>query len=321
MANEANYKLDIRNGVLLSCNVIDTKNGKVVTVPDGVTAIGERAFWHCIEIHGIVLPDSVRRIGAEAFGLCCGLRWIKLPPVVDEDFAPSSVFYGCDRLEEVVYPEGLKGAGSFGGYDGYPFNLKRMVLPRSLTSFCYRAEVGLSSFAVIVYKGTRKKWEGIVSKYSKHTCPVICTELDGTEEKTPLERFIIEDGVLEGFKKKYSRRDRKDGEDSTVWIPDGVKTVADFGPTNLGIYRIILSEGVSCVKKNAFRRLDNLEELFLPSTLTEIEEDPTWLCPRLRQVTYNGTKEMWRKLDEVTSPFSHSVKIICTDGEYERTAK
>lgn len=319
MAN-ANYRLDIRKGVLLSCDVIDTKNGKVVTVPDGVTAIGERAFWYCIEIHGIVLPDSVKRIGKEAFGLCRGLRWIKLPPAVDEDFA-SDVFCGCDFLEEVEYPEGVKGAGSFGGYDGYPFNLKRIILPRSLTYFSYREEVGLSNFAVIVYKGTRKQWAGIVSKYSKHSCPVICTELDGTEEKTPLERFIIEDGVLEGFKKKYSRRDRKDGEDSTVWIPDGIKTVAGFGPMNLGIYRIILSEGVSCVKKNAFSHLDNLEELFLPGTLTEIEEDPTWLCPRLRQVTYNGTKEMWRKLDEATSPFPSSVKIICTDGEYERTAK
>ncbi|MBP3321407.1 MAG: leucine-rich repeat protein, partial [Clostridia bacterium] len=54
-------------------------NGELLTdlvVPDGVTSIGERAFYNCINLTGIVIPDSVMSIGAEAFKNCPSLAHV-----------------------------------------------------------------------------------------------------------------------------------------------------------------------------------------------------------------------------------------------------
>ena len=39
-----------------------------VTIPDGVTFIGEKAFWRREGLTGVIIPDSVKSIGEDAFG-------------------------------------------------------------------------------------------------------------------------------------------------------------------------------------------------------------------------------------------------------------
>ena len=39
-----------------------------MVVPEGITAIGEKAFWECEKLQSITLPQSLKEIGADAFG-------------------------------------------------------------------------------------------------------------------------------------------------------------------------------------------------------------------------------------------------------------
>ena len=55
-----------------------------MTVPDGVTEIGMRAFKNCAAITEIVLPESLEVIGFDAFFGCTGLRQMFLPKGVRE---------------------------------------------------------------------------------------------------------------------------------------------------------------------------------------------------------------------------------------------
>lgn len=48
-------------------------NDKNVTIPDGVTRIGDGAFSRCA-VESITIPDSVTSIGKWAFEGCTGLR-------------------------------------------------------------------------------------------------------------------------------------------------------------------------------------------------------------------------------------------------------
>ena len=85
-----------------------------IRLPEGLKVIGTSAFALCERLTDINLPDSVTTIGAYAFswtGLTTvrtPLNWAKVIPYVDKDEAKAgSPFEGCERLKNVIVPEGV----------------------------------------------------------------------------------------------------------------------------------------------------------------------------------------------------------------------
>ncbi|MBO5669877.1 MAG: leucine-rich repeat domain-containing protein [Candidatus Methanomethylophilaceae archaeon] len=52
-----------------------------ISIPEGVTSIGENAFSRCSELESIRIPKSVASIGRSTFNSCRNLRTI----IIDED--------------------------------------------------------------------------------------------------------------------------------------------------------------------------------------------------------------------------------------------
>ena len=59
------------------CNNLAT-----ITIPQSVTAIGDKAFSGCSSLTSITIPPSVTTIGEEAFSDCSRLTSIIIPPSV-----------------------------------------------------------------------------------------------------------------------------------------------------------------------------------------------------------------------------------------------
>ena len=60
-------------------------NGEKVvnlTIPDGVTSIGNYAFIGCSDLTSVTIPDSVTSIGGFAFRDCIGLTSVTIPASV-----------------------------------------------------------------------------------------------------------------------------------------------------------------------------------------------------------------------------------------------
>ena len=55
-----------------------------VSVPEGVTEIGDGVFSNFRNLQGIILPDSIERIGSKAFQNCESLSSLTLPTVLRE---------------------------------------------------------------------------------------------------------------------------------------------------------------------------------------------------------------------------------------------
>jgi hypothetical protein len=68
-----------------------------VTIPEGVTSIGDKAFYDCSGLTSVTIPEGVTSIGKGAFDRCRGLNRILFlgdaPAYVGELF-----FEGADNL-------------------------------------------------------------------------------------------------------------------------------------------------------------------------------------------------------------------------------
>lgn len=81
------------------------KEIKKIIVSEGVTSIGNCAFYHCTALEEIVLPDGLVSIGNKAISRCDVLKEIDIPSTVttlDESFISQ-----CPLISSVVIPNGV----------------------------------------------------------------------------------------------------------------------------------------------------------------------------------------------------------------------
>ena len=99
-------------------------------IPDGVTSIGDGAFWDCSSLTSLVIPESVTSIGDYAFCCCESLTDIVIPDRVTRigEFA----FSGCESLTDIVLPDGVTSIGDR-AFDGCR-SLSSVVIPDRVTS-------------------------------------------------------------------------------------------------------------------------------------------------------------------------------------------
>ncbi|MDL2241758.1 leucine-rich repeat protein [Bacteroidales bacterium OttesenSCG-928-L03] len=86
---------------------------KKVIVEDGITSIGDYAFWCCRDLTSIDMPACLTSIGVEAFVNCKALKSISLPPNLTS--IGELAFDDCSQLKDLTLPSALTsiGAGAF----------------------------------------------------------------------------------------------------------------------------------------------------------------------------------------------------------------
>ena len=76
-----------------------------VIIQDGVTSIGNYAFYYFINLTSVTIPDSVNDIGAYAFWNCEKLINVTIPDGVT--VIGDYTFYSCSSLKSVTIPSVL----------------------------------------------------------------------------------------------------------------------------------------------------------------------------------------------------------------------
>lgn len=83
--------------------------GGDVVIPEGVKAIGERAFYGCKSLESVIIPEGVTEIGGFAFRGCTELRKVTVPESVK--MIGRYAFADCKSLKNLTIPGRVKEIG------------------------------------------------------------------------------------------------------------------------------------------------------------------------------------------------------------------
>lgn len=102
-----------------------------VSIPEGITEIGEYAFCESMKMIGVDIPQGVTSIGKSAFRLCHNLRSIELPDSVQ--IIDYEAFNGCRKITTIDLPNSLKiiKDGAF----NFCESLEKIYIPSSVELF------------------------------------------------------------------------------------------------------------------------------------------------------------------------------------------
>ena len=135
-------------------------NGELVTdlvIPDGVTSIGDYAFYGCSGLTSITIPDSVTSIGDVAFCGCDSLTSITIPDSVTS--IGDSAFNSCDFLTSVTIGNGVTSIGD--STFAYCDSLTSVTIGNGVTSIGKDPFSYCNKLSFIIFEGAKFMWDAI----------------------------------------------------------------------------------------------------------------------------------------------------------------
>ena len=118
---------------------------QTVQIENGVTSIGNRAFYNCPSLTSVTIPSSVTSIGQGAFTACTSLTIDTFPSNITS--IGHQAFSDCFSLTSMTIPSSVTsiGGGAFSGCS----SLTSVTLPSSITSIEYQTFSGCTSMTSV----------------------------------------------------------------------------------------------------------------------------------------------------------------------------
>ena len=258
-----------------------------VVVEDGVTEIGNFAFYGLTNMKSIIIADSVTKIGAYAFKNCTALTDIQLPKSLET--IGDSAFYSCTGLTSVTFPENV----TF--IDGYAF--ARCTGIKQITFEGDAPEIKAGAFsgvkADVDYSKENATWTD--DKKQNYGGQLTWEKSEPWELKDHV-LTINDDSVMADYdsaKKTpwYANRD----EITSIVVSDGVTKVGAFAFYGLSnLTSVTLSDTVASIGGYAFKNCVKLTDINLPTGMKKIGESAFYGCSSLKSITIpEGLYTIW----------------------------
>ncbi len=264
---------NIGNYAFYSCGALAN-----ITIPDSVTSIKTFAFFGCKSLTQLPIGNNVTSIGTNAFQSCTGLVSVTLPDSITT--ISSSLFQGCTALTNVTMSNNVTAINNsaFQGCKG----LVEITIPDSVTRIASLAFADCEKLANITMGKTVTSIDGSVFSNCKSLKSFVIPEKVTT----------ISSGLFQYCTSLES-----------VTIPDTVTSIGD----------------------SAFRECTSLTSITVPIGVETIGALAFYDCTALTDVYYSGSEYQWNKitigdnnpsLDTATKHFGVSSIVSGLCGKY-----
>lgn len=228
-----------------------------IVIEDGITAIAEDAFNNFVGIKEVTIPDSVKKIGKSAFYRCESLTSIEIPEGVTE--IEPFCFSECTRLKSVKLPSTVEviKESAFSAT-----NIDKLVLPEGLKRIEFNAIWNVKSVTVpstLEYLGDEAFGYDVRNLYINDYNAWLGVEFEN-ENYNP---FAMNGRVI---------------------LNNGQQT------------DVVIEEGVTRIRPNAFERCDEIKSITLPSTIESIGKNAFLECKNVENIDVTDI-ESWFKLN------------------------
>ena len=115
------------------------------TIAEGVTSVGNNAFYDCSNLATVSIPTGVTEISDYAFYGCSSMATVSIPATVTS--IGNYAFSGCEKLESITLPAGLTSIGSYTFYACTA--LTAITIPDGVTTISDNAFYGCYNLTAI----------------------------------------------------------------------------------------------------------------------------------------------------------------------------
>ena len=269
----------------------DFRNLTSVTISDSVKTIGENAFTTCLALKSIVIPDGVTSIGRYAFTSCISLSSVTLPDSVS--YIGQNAFGSC-IFREINIP------GSLTSIEASTFNncnkLESVIIPNGVTSIGDSAFNDCSSLASVTISGSVNEiGESAFNNCSALTSITIPAGVTEIKEKTffkctSLASVYMSEGITTIGNDAFNTCSSL----SSVSIPGSVTSIGHgaFNGCAL-ITSLSLPDGLTAIASTTFAGCSSLTSINIPANVASISFNAFKGCTSLSSVTIpNGVTEI-----------------------------
>ena len=255
-----------------------------VTIPDGVTAIPDHAFYHCSGLTSVTIGNSVTTIGTYAFGYCSSLTSVTIGNNLTS--IGNEAFYGCSGLTSVTIGNSVTtiGAHAF----EYCSKLQNIYIT-DIAAWC-----NISGLDYLMWYGSNNKKLYINNEHATSvTIPDGVTAIPGCAFGycSSLTSVTIPDSVTsighEAFYNCSSLTSVTFGENSKL---TSIGSQAFYNCTSLT--SVTIPDSVTRIGNYAFYGCGRLTSVTIPDSVTTIGDYAFYNCTSLTSVTFGANSQL-----------------------------